>query len=114
MTHARFARLPAPPYWSVVFVSQRADGDEGYAAMAERMLVLAATQPGFLGIEHARDADGFGVTVSYWASEAAILAWKRNAEHAVARARGRGGWYTHFELRVAKVERAYPMRGASG
>jgi hypothetical protein len=32
----------------------RRDGDDGYAAMAERMVALAATQPGFLGIESAR------------------------------------------------------------
>ena len=60
-----------------------------------------------------RGSDGFGITVSYWASEAAISAWKHQADHAATRAHGRTHWYAHFELRVAKVERAYgkPMRG---
>jgi len=102
-----FAATPAPPYYAVIFSSQRSEGEGGYGAMAERMVELAALQPGYLGIESSRDADGFGITVSYWRSEADIAAWKRNAEHSVARERGRTQWYRHFELRVARVERAY-------
>ena len=107
MTDLPFADTPAPPYFAVIFASQRQGDDSGYGAMADRMESLAASQPGYLGIESCRGADGFGITVSYWRSEADIAAWKRNAEHAEARARGRGGWYSHFELRVAQVQRAY-------
>lgn len=57
------ANTPEPPYYAVIFTSERTDVDEGYAAMAERMLALARTQPGFLGVESARD--GVGITVSY-------------------------------------------------
>jgi heme-degrading monooxygenase HmoA len=104
-----FAALPAPPYYAVVFSSLRTgDADApGYDETAERMVELARQQPGFLGVESTRGADGFGITVSYWASEEAILAWRRHAEHALARERGRNHWYRHFELRVARVERAY-------
>ena len=103
-----FAKLPEPPYFAVIFSSQRnGEDDAGYAAAAERMMELAAQQPGFLGAESARGTDGFGITVSYWESEAAISAWKHQAEHAATRAHGRKHWYEHFELRVAKVERAY-------
>ena len=103
-----FATLPEPPYYAVVFSSRRNDADdEGYAAAAERMLELAAQQPGFLGAESVRDAAGFGITVSYWRDEAAIRAWKHQAEHAATRARGRADWYERYELRVARVERAY-------
>jgi len=45
--------------------------------------------------------------VSYWTSEAAIRDWKQHAEHQVAQAQGHARWYQHFELRIAKVERAY-------
>jgi heme-degrading monooxygenase HmoA len=108
MTDAVFARLPEPPYYAVIFSSLRnADDEAGYAAAAQRMLDLAAQQPGFLGAESARGTDGFGITVSYWASERDISAWKHQAEHAATRAHGRRHWYEHFELRVAKVERAY-------
>jgi len=110
-----FADLPEPPYYAVVFSSRRNDDDaEGYGAAADRMLELAAQQPGYLGAETARDASGFGITVSYWRDEAAILAWKHQAEHAVTRARGRADWYERYELRVAKVERAYGWTRAKG
>jgi heme-degrading monooxygenase HmoA len=107
MSDEAFARLPAPPYYAVVFSSRRNDEDpEGYAAAAERMLELARVQPGFLGVESVRGADGFGITVSYWESEAAIRAWRGHAEHAEVRRHGRQHWYERYELRVARVERA--------
>ncbi|MEN9842411.1 MAG: hypothetical protein RLZZ612_240 [Pseudomonadota bacterium] len=106
-TSSSFARTPAPPYYTVIFSSQRTVGDEGYGAMAERMVELATQQPGFLGAESARGGDGFGITVSYWDSLEAIAAWKAHWEHQVAQAKGQAQWYAHYELRVAKVERAY-------
>ncbi|GAB3512554.1 antibiotic biosynthesis monooxygenase [Pseudoxanthomonas daejeonensis] len=112
MSDTGFARLPAPPYYAVVFSSRRNDADpEGYAAAADRMLELARQQPGFLGVESARDAGGFGITVSYWESEAAIRAWRQHAEHAEVRRHGRTHWYAHYELRVARVERASGSAG---
>ncbi len=102
-----FARTPAAPYYAVIFTSRRTALDDGYGDTAERMVELARQQPGFLGVESARGADGLGITVSYWESEAAILAWKRQADHSLARARGRADWYDAFEVRIARVERAY-------
>jgi len=102
-----FARTPAPPYYAVIFTTRRTAGDNGYEAMAHRMAALAAMMPGYLGVESVRAQDGAGITVSYWESEAAILNWKRNADHVAAREHGRRDWYQHYELRVAKVERAY-------
>lgn len=104
---SEFARLPKPPYYAVIFSSKRRDGDHGYAETAQRMHDLVAQQPGFLGVESARGTDGFGITVAYFESEEAIAGWRNNAEHAVARERGRNEWYEHFELRIARVERAY-------
>ena len=105
-----FARTPQPPYYAVIFPSRRTVGDDGYGAAADRMVELAAMQPGYLGVDTVRDADGLGITVSYWESEAAIAGWRRHAEHVAAREKGRRDWYAHFELRVAKVERAYGRR----
>ena len=102
-----FAPALPPPYYAVIFASRRPSGDDGYGAMAERMAALAATQPGYLGIETARGADGFGITVSYWETPEAIRAWKEHAEHLVAQEQGVNRWYEHYELRVARVERAY-------
>jgi heme-degrading monooxygenase HmoA len=106
-----FAKTPEPPYYSVIFTSTRNPADLGYGAMAERMEALAFTQTGFLGMESARGPDGFGITVSYWVSLDAIARWKSNAEHRQAQETGKDVWYSHYELRIAKVERAYAKPG---
>ena len=98
---------PEPPYYAAIFSSQRTGEDGGYAAIAEQMVALAREQPGFLGVESVRGADGFGITVSYWESEAAIEAWKANADHRIAQARGKAEWYAWFCVRIARVERRY-------
>ncbi len=102
-----FAKLPQPPYYTVIFSSLRAPGEDGYDEMADRMVELASGQDGYLGAESTRGADGFGITVSYWRDEAAIVNWKKNSEHRLAQQYGHERWYEHFELRVARVERAY-------
>ncbi len=107
MATTRFARTPTPPYFAVIFSSLREGADPAYERTAERMLALAAEQPGYLGVESVRDGDGFGITVSYWRDESSIQRWRLHAEHAEARRRGREDWYRHFELRVARVERAH-------
>ena len=111
---SRFATTPAPPYYAVIFSSLRRDGPDAlapngmdYAAMAARMGELAAQQTGYLGVESVRDADGVGITVSYWRGLEDIAAWKANAEHRIAQETGRAKWYAHFETRIARVERAY-------
>ena len=112
MATSSFATLPEPPYYSVIFSSQRAPGDDGYALMADRMLELAADQPGYLGVENARAGDGFGITVSYWDSLEAIAAWRSHAEHRIAQEGGKSRWYEHYKLRIARVERAYASPSA--
>jgi heme-degrading monooxygenase HmoA len=105
---SRFAATPQPPYFAVMFTSLRNSADAaGYAEAADAMMTLAAQQPGYLGAESVRDADGVGITISYWDSEDAILRWKHHAEHTAIRNRGRRDWYTRYITRVAKVERAY-------
>lgn len=95
-----------PPYYAVIFTSQRTDVEHAeYNEMADEMERLAAEQPGFLGVESARDARGFGITVSYWKDEASIAAWKAHARHREAQAAGKTRWYADFKLRIARVER---------
>ncbi|CAN5240402.1 hypothetical protein BH10PSE13_BH10PSE13_18930 [soil metagenome] len=94
-----------PPYYAVIFTSIRTDEDGGYAEASDRMMELAAQQPGFLGVDSVR-AD-LGITISYWRDEASITAWRRDAEHRLAQQGGRDRWYEAFTVRVARVERAY-------
>lgn len=105
------AKAPEPPYYAVIFPNQRTSDDaDGYGAMAKRMVELAKAQPGFLGMDSARGADGFGITVSYWQSLEAIAAWRDHPEHLEAQALGRTKWYATFDVHIAKVKRSYRFK----
>lgn len=98
-------------YYSVIFTSQRTTLDpEGYEETAQRMTTLAAQQPGFLGMDNARNDDGFGITVSYWTDLESIRCWREQAEHLTAQHTGREKWYEWFQLRVCRVEREWSFQ----
>jgi heme-degrading monooxygenase HmoA len=99
------ANTPPAPYYAVIFTSVRTDVEEGYAAMSDAMLASAAAQPGFLGVESAREE--VGITVSYWDSLEAIAVWKRDGAHLVAQKLGRDNWYAAYKTRICKVEHDY-------
>ena len=92
--------------WAVIFSSKLRDDADGYADAATRMVELAQNQPGFLGIESARGADGVGITVSYWASLDAITKWREHAEHKLVQTRGREEFYERYSLSVSRVVRS--------
>ena len=99
------AKTPKPPYYAVIFTSLQTDDLKGYGGMAQRMVELAAEQPGYLGFESARE--GLGIAVSYWKDEESLLAWKNNVEHLAAQKLGKEKWYSDYCTRVARVEREY-------
>ena len=101
------AKTPTPPYYAVIFTSVRTAGDNGYGEVAGRMVTLAEQQPGFLGIESAREE--VGITVSYWQDLDSIKQWKQNVEYLGAQKMGREQWYETFKVRIAKVERDYGL-----
>lgn len=93
------------PYYAVIFTSTRTKIDDNYAEMGAKMVELAQQQPGFLGVESARN--DIGITVSYWESLEAITNWKQNLDHLDAQALGRQKWYENYIVRIAKVEKEY-------
>jgi heme-degrading monooxygenase HmoA len=99
------AKTPQPPYYAVIFTSLRTEDNNGYGDTAVEMDELAKQQPGFLGVESARE--GLGITVSYWESLESIGNWKANARHLFAQQQGREKWYDHYKTRICKVERDY-------
>lgn len=99
------AQTPAAPYYAVIFTSVRTETTEGYGEMAELMVELASGQPGFLGVESARNE--VGITVSYWESLESIKNWKAHADHRVAQQYGREKWYSAYKTRICLVERDY-------
>lgn len=99
------AQTPEPPYYAVIFTSIRTEIDDGYSKMSDDMEELVKQQPGFLGFDSAREKTG--ITVSYWKDIESIKHWRDNAEHQLARIKGREKWYKYFSVRIAKVEREY-------
>lgn len=93
------------PYYAVIFTSIKIEAENNYDDIAKRMVELAATQQGFMGIESARNE--IGITVSYWESLDAIKDWKNNAEHLMAQQLGKNVFYKSYTTRICKVEREY-------
>lgn len=96
------------PYYAVIFTSHQTENTEGYSEMAELMEILAIQQPGFLGIESARNE--VGITVSYWQNLESIKNWKANLDHLVAQKKGREQWYSYYKVRICRVEREYEFK----
>jgi heme-degrading monooxygenase HmoA len=75
-------------------------------ALDDRLMEVAREVDGFLGIESCIHGN-FTLAVSYWRSLDAIEAWRRHAQHRLARELGKTRWFESYVTRIAKVERAY-------
>ncbi len=102
---SKIINTPRPPYYAVIFTSEKISQDRGYDKMSEKMVEMVSKQDGFLGFESARE--DLGITVSYWRDEESILKWKLNIEHQKAQKQGKELWYRHYKIRIAKVQRDY-------
>jgi heme-degrading monooxygenase HmoA len=92
-------------YYAVIFTSIRSEIEEGYSEMAQKMVDLAQNQPGFIGMESARNE--IGITISYWETLSAIQNWKNNIKHLESQEFGKSIWYKYYKVRIAKVEQEY-------
>ncbi|MFD4672674.1 antibiotic biosynthesis monooxygenase family protein [Lentzea sp. NPDC058450] len=103
------APLPAfePPYYAAIFTTVRTQDQTGYAETNARMEELVRDIPGYLGMDHAQNPGGLGITVGYFRDAEALEQWRTDAEHRVAQKRGRADWYESYTLHVAKVERSH-------
>ena len=96
------------PYYAVIFTSIKVEVDNNYTEIANKMVELATSQKGFIGVESARNE--IGITVSYWESLEDINNWKNNAEHLIAQQLGRDFFYQSYTTRICKVEREYSFK----
>jgi len=66
---------------------------------------------GFISIERFQSLTTPGklVSISFWRDEQAILEWRGIERHRSAQAKGRGGVFADYRLRVASVVRDYGM-----
>jgi len=102
------SNTPLPPYYAVIFSSLRTDNNAGYTETNALMNQLVIQQDGFLGMESAQSE--IGVTISYWRDLAAIKTWKENLLHKDTQKKGQQLWYSHYKVRIAKVERDYEFQ----
>ena len=96
------------PYYAVIFTSSQTENTKGYSEMADKMEKLAKQQIGFIGVDSVRNE--VGITVSYWESLEAIKSWKKQSEHLQAQLKGRNHWYSWYNVKICKVERAYEFK----
>lgn len=99
-----------PPYYAVVFTTVRTDDQNGYRETNARMEELVREVPGYLGMDHAQNPGGLGITVAYFRDADALTQWRTNLEHRAAQKRGRAHWYDSYTLHVAKVERSHGFK----
>jgi heme-degrading monooxygenase HmoA len=97
---------------AVIFEVWPADGrrDE-YLDIAAGLRPILAEIDGFISVERFESLTEPGklLSLSFWRDEQAVQAWRQVAEHRMAQAKGRGGVFRDYRLRVAAVDRDYGM-----
>lgn len=97
---------------AIIFEMWPAAGrQEEYLAIAASLRAELQTMPGFISIERFESLSEPGklLSLSFWESEEAIANWRRHAGHRKAQAKGRGGVFSGYRLRVAEVVRDYTL-----
>jgi heme-degrading monooxygenase HmoA len=95
---------------AVIFEVEPAPGmSEPYLDMAAQMRGLVGTVPGFISVERFQSLTNPGklLSLSYWADEAALTAWRQMPEHRAAQTAGRNAMFAGYRLRVVSVMRDY-------
>ncbi|KAG7661042.1 uncharacterized protein J8A68_005414 [[Candida] subhashii] len=102
-------KTPETPYYMVSLKYKLNPGVEGeYQSLNKELEEMSDKQPGFLGMEEVTDTkDNTTINLSYWKDEDSIVNWKHNSKHLQAQEKARTDFYSHYEFRIAKVERDY-------
>jgi heme-degrading monooxygenase HmoA len=82
-----------------------------YLDLAAQLRPELEKQDGFISVERFASLSNEGkmLSLSYWRDEEAVKNWRRVEAHRLAQARGRGGVFADYRLRVASVLRDYGM-----
>ena len=102
---------------AVVFEVWPAEGRTG-----DYLDLAAALRPELEGIDGFISVERFGsitepgkmLSLSFWRDEAAVREWRSRPAHRATQARGRGGVFRDYRLRVAAVVRDYGMAERDG
>ncbi len=96
----------------VIFKARLRQTDAGYKRLAQKLRTLALEEFGCLAFEAVTEDDA-EIALSYWPDEAAIEAWKAQAEHVTAQRLGRETWYEAYTVQVAQIIREYHFTDSS-
>lgn len=101
-------QTPIPPYVAVIFSSlkNKTTATDQYDLMNVLTEAESNKIEGYIGCESTRQEDGWGITVSYWATMEAVQNWKRNTLHQEAKKQGRTSWYHQYAIRICEVKEA--------
>jgi heme-degrading monooxygenase HmoA len=98
---------------AVIFEFTAAEGRfADYQALAEGLGEEVRRIDGFLSIERFQsisDPARF-VSLSFWRDEEAVKKWRNVQKHREAQAKGRGGIFSAYRLRICAVLRDYGMQ----
>jgi heme-degrading monooxygenase HmoA len=97
---------------AVIFEVWPAEGRrQHYLDLAATMREELAKMDGFISVERFESLTTPGklLSLSFWRDEAAVQAWRNLAKHRAMQAKGRGGVFQDYRLRVAAVLRDYGM-----
>lgn len=95
---------------AVIFEFTPASGrKQEYLDLAAALKPELDRADGFVSIERFESITSPGrfVSLSFWRDEESLRAWRNVAEHREAQAKGRGGIFSGYRLRVAQVLRDY-------
>ena len=97
---------------AVIFeVIPKEAGKAEYLAIAGTLREHLADIPGFISIERFQsltDPDKL-LSLSFWQDEAAVARWRNLEEHRMAQAKGRGGLFKDYRIRVGHIMRDYSL-----
>lgn len=97
---------------AIIFEVEPAEGRRGeYLDIAAEMRPLAEQIDGFISVERFESLTTPGklLSISFFRDEEAVEEWRQLAAHRRAQAKGRGGVFAGYRLRVAHVIRDYGM-----
>lgn len=97
---------------AVIFEVMPAPGrKQEYLDLAEKLRPELEKLDGFISIERFESITNKGkmLSLSIWRDEVAVKRWRQFEGHRMAQAKGRGGIFLDYRLRVAAVIRDYGM-----
>ena len=98
------------PMIAVIFEVVPAPGrQQEYLDIAASLRPELEKMDGFVSIERFASLTNEGkiLSLSFWRDEAAVKRWREFEGHRIAQAKGRGGIFADYRLRVASVIRDY-------